>query len=39
MAISGVIGPTFKLGAMASALVTIYQMDVAVNEFFEEYIP
>lgn len=38
MSISSVISPSFPLGAMASALATIYQMGVAVNEFVDEHI-
>jgi hypothetical protein len=38
MPISGVINAAFPLGAMASALGSIYQMGVAVNEFVDAHI-
>jgi hypothetical protein len=38
MSVTAVINPAFPLGAMASALATIYQMGIAVNEFVDDHI-
>jgi len=38
MSMSAILGSAFPLSAMASALATIYQMGVAINDFVDEHI-